>query len=502
MQEMQDEVIERPVENVSVSILEAHERARTDINFFASLCIPTVCRFALPLFYVAIWNMLTKRSDADLNKLLRFALGLPRGHAKTTFIKILICWFIVYDKASFILIVCSNEDLAENILADIHDILCSPNIKNIYGNWNESLAIDSADTKKAAFHARAVTIVARGWSSGIRGLNLQNERPDIIFCDDVQTRKNDESPAESNKLLTELTGTIFKAIAPFGNRLIIYVGNMYSEMCILNKFKKHPQWISMITGAILADTTPLWPALFSLEELMDSYYHDEALGLAHIWFAEVMNDPRSQARSILPKPIPPSPVEDDVDLMNHDGSYLTIDPAGYREESDDNVIAAHVKYDDAAFVVEAEKGIMDPSELIRRALSMAITWQVSVIGVESVAYQQTLKFWLEHWIKHHGLKDIIVVELKPHGRTKETRIRLFVQALYNGSYVIHNPAVRRDYTWQASLYKIGHPKNKDDLLDAIAYGEDIRRDYWHLLIPSSLKTIDMTKCAVIPNNIF
>lgn len=446
--------------------------------------------------------MLTKRTDVELNKLLRFALGLPRGHAKTTFIKILICWFIVYDKASFILIVCSNEDLAENILADIHDILCSPNITSIYGNWSESLAIDSADTKKAAFHARAVTIVARGWSSGIRGLNLQNERPDIIFCDDVQTRKNDESPAESAKLLSELTGTIFKAIAPFGNRLIIYVGNMYSEMCILNKFKKHPQWISMITGAILADGNPLWPALFSLEELMESYYHDEALGLAHIWFAEVMNDPRSQARSILPNPIPPSAIEDDVDLLNHDGAYLTIDPAGYRNESDDNVIVAHVKYDHKAYVVKHIKGIMDPSELIQKAIQLCITWQISVIGVESVAYQQTLKFWLEYWLKQYNLKDVIVVELKPHGRTKETRIRLFVQALYNGSYVIHDAETRRDYTWQASIYKIGKQDNKDDLLDAVAYGEDIRRDHWHALIPSSLKTIDMSEHGVIPNNIF
>jgi hypothetical protein len=489
------------IHNVDVSLSSAYERGRTDINFFASLCLPTVSVSSLPLFYLAIWNLLSTRSVEQMGRLLRFALGLPRGHAKTTFLKILICWFIVYDKANFILIICSNGSLAENILADIHDILCSPNMLAVYGNWNESLAIDSADTKKAAYHGRPVTIVARGWASGIRGLNLQNERPDFIFCDDVQTRANDESASESAKLLSELTGTIFKAVAPTGNRIIVYVGNMYSEECILNKFKRHSLWLSMITGAILADGKPLWPELFSLSELMESYWHDEELGQSHIWFAEVMNDPRSHARSLLINPIPPSDIYDDIDLVAHDGSFLTIDPAGYRKESDDNVIAAHVKYNQKAYVVEADKGIMDPQELIKRAIVMALRWQCSLIGVESVAYQQTLKFWLEFWLRHHNISHITVVELKPHGRSKESRIRLFIQALYNHSYIIHSPEVRRDYTWQASLYKIGKPDNKDDLLDAIAYGEDVRNEYWHLLVPPATATID-SQYSVIPNNAF
>ena len=54
---------------------------------------------------------------------------------------------IVYDKAKFILIVCSNSDLAELLLADIHDILSSDNITAVYGDWSQGLSIDSAHTK-------------------------------------------------------------------------------------------------------------------------------------------------------------------------------------------------------------------------------------------------------------------------------------------------------------------------------------------------------------------
>ena len=392
--------------DVNVSISEAYDRGLTDINFFAALAIPEVSIFSLPGFYIAMWQILVSREEDMEGALMRFALGLPRGHAKTTFIKILICWMIVYDKVSFALIICSNADLADSLLADIHDILSSPNMIAIYGDWQAGLAIDSADTKKALYHGRAVVLVARGWSAGIRGLNLKNQRPDLIFCDDVQTRKNDQSPTERQNLLEELVGSIFKAIAPRGNRLIIYVGNMYSEDCILNKFKKNSNWISMVTGAILSTGLPLWPELFSLEELMESYEHDEQLGLANIWFAEVMNDPKSSALSLLPHPLPDSPLE--VIEMS-DGAFITIDPAGFRKTSDDNVIAVHVKYDNKGFVVETSKGIMDPKELIQKGLTLALKWGVCLIAIEDVGYQQTLGFWMNHFMRELGITHITIV---------------------------------------------------------------------------------------------
>ena len=110
------------ISEVSASLEEIYMRGRVDINFFASLCIPEVCIFDLPDFYCACFQLLVNRKEVDVGKLLRFALGLPRGHAKTTFIKILIVWLIVYDQAKFILIVCANAPLAELLLSDIHDI--------------------------------------------------------------------------------------------------------------------------------------------------------------------------------------------------------------------------------------------------------------------------------------------------------------------------------------------------------------------------------------------
>lgn len=84
-----------------------------------------------------------------------------------------------------------------------------------------------------------------------------------------------------------------------------------------------------------------------------------------------------------------------------------------------------------------------------------------------------------------GIKGIEVVPLKPSGRAKEARIRLFVAELYAMNYHIWSSA-RALFIWQALKFKIGKKDNKDDLLDACAYGLDMRTQYWHLI--RNLKT--------------
>ena len=496
---MEDTPETHEVTVINASISDIYERAKVDINFFASLCIPEVCIYPLPVFYLACFQLLMQRDPSQIGKLLRFALGLPRGHAKTTFIKIVICWVIVYDKYKFALIVCANSELAELLLADIHDILSSDNMTAVYGDWQQGLSIDSANTKKSQYHGHSVSLVARGWKGGIRGINLRHQRPDIIFCDDVQTKENSESIVDSATLLATLVGTIFKAIAVRSDRLIIYVGNMYSESCVLNKLRRSPSWYSMVTGALLSDGQPLWPELHSLEDLMESYYHDESLGMSNIWFAEVMNDPTDGAQSIFPNPLPDSSLsEEELDLA--DGAFITIDPAGFRKNSDDNVIAVHLKYQDQGFVVETKSGILDPEEIITTALGLAVKWGCSAIFVEDTGYQMTLSFWFTKYIILYGIKDLEVLPLKPHGRSKESRIRLFIKELYKLNYFIHDPETRRAFTWQASTYKMGKTDNKDDLLDAIAYGLDVRNEFWDRIKLLNHGFIIDGECRVVSNN--
>lgn len=481
----------------SIDPKEAYERGKVDFNFFASLMLPDVMLSMFPDFYVAVFRMLVNRTPKQIGKILRFALGLPRGHAKTTFIKIIIAWLIVYDKISFAIILCATDPLAEELLEDVSDMLGSANAEAVYGRWTDQLSTDSKGLKKAFYHDRSIILAARGAGGAIRGVNIKHKRPDLIFCDDAQTKECDESPTESAKFRKRLVAT-FKIIAPRGDRLIIYVGNMYSDTCILWQLKENPSWISLITGAILADGQPLWPELHSLEELLDSYIHDVNLGEADVWFAEVMNDPVSKAISLLYNPVPDAPHT--FVTEEPDGVFITIDPAGFRSASDDNVIVTHYVYDGKPTVRKINAGIKNPEELIKEALRDALEHGASVIGVEDTAYQMTLLFWFNKYIKAWGITGIHVVPLKTKNRSKEDRIRLFCEDAMAGNYYIHNDC-KAEWMWQALKYKIGKKDNKDDILDGVAYGLDMRAEYWHLITNLKKSSLRLaSRAAVVIDN--
>lgn len=481
---------------IDVDVKQAYERGKVDINFFAALLLPAVMVSPLPMYYVAIFYILVNRKPEDIRKILRFALGLPRAHAKTTFIKILICWLIVYDKFSFIAVICATDDLAQNLIEDISDALGSSNIEETYGRWAMHLSVNNAEEKKCLYHGRVVILKAKGADSSVRGLNIKHQRPDLILFDDAQTKENDESETDRNKFRKRLVAT-FKIITPDKrDRLIIWVGNMYSEECILYQLKMNASWISLITGAILENGEPLWPELFDLDDLMESYIHDERMGEADVWFAEVMNDPVSRATSLLHAPLPDFDYNDE-ELP--DGVFITIDPAGFKDISDDNVIVVHYVHKGRGIVAQIDSGIKDPEQLIIRALQLALLHGASLIAVEDVAYQQTLLFWFTKYIFEWKIKGIEVVPVNPKGRSKELRIRLFIAEIYAGNYSLL-ALIKALFVWQAMSYKIGKKKNKDDILDACAYGLDVRNEYWHLVFNLKNRAIPVQNAHVIENN--
>lgn len=481
---------------LSVDPAEAYARGKVDINFFASLLLPSVMVSPLPAFYVAIFKMLVNRTPEQMGRILRFALGLPRGHAKTTFIKILIAWLVAYDRVKFIVIICATQPLAIELLADVSNMLASPNAEVVYGRWQDQLYTDTKDLKKCFYHGNHVIFKAIGAEGAIRGINVDNKRPDLIFCDDAQTKECDDSPTESAKFRKWLVA-MFKIIAPRGDRLIIYVGNMYSENCILFQLKQNRKWISFVTGAILANGEPLWPELHSLDELLDSYIHDADIGEADVWFAEVMNDPISRTTSLLDGPIPDCPILFETEIP--DGVYITIDPAGFRKHSDDNVIVVHYVYDGKGYIRVIEAGNKDPETLITDALKLALEHGASLIGIEDVAYQQTLLFWANKYIDMWGLDGIHVVPLKHKNKSKESRIRLFVAEVKTANYYIH-PEAKAAWLWQALKYKIGKEDNEDDILDAGAYGLQVRSDYWHLVTNLKSSGMFLLTTGVVEDN--
>ena len=474
------------------NIEKAYVRGFQDFQFFAKLAAPEVMAYDFPDLYIGIWIMIAKATNEKARaRLLRYLLGLPRGFAKTTFIKILICWLIVYDKINFPLLVCATEDLARLFLADIDSILGSPNMEKVYGAWTANKAVDNNEMKKAMYRKHVVTIKAIGAGTSVRGINVDNDRPDCIACDDMQTKENSESDTDSFRLLVWFTGTLLKCVTPLRPSVIIYSGNMYPSNCILLKLSENSHWTSLITGCILADGRSLWEKLHPIESLYEVYKHDESLGLAYIWFAEMMNQPILEKVSLLPNGMIPTCPFVEVEDLAPEAGFIVIDPAGFKNGADDNVIAAFLVKGDKVYCKKMVAGNLNPEEVIKAAITMALELDIRVIFIEAVAYQQTLKFWFNITLKQKNLAEhFILVDITPRNKAKEGRIRVSVQQLLAGTWYLMDVEARQQYTFQALKYKIGKPKQRDDILDTCAYIEEVRTpEHWSVVLSYPLQDI-------------
>ncbi|AAS89593.1 p07 [Pseudomonas phage PaP2] len=465
------------LENVSHESIR--ERCRVDLNFYAGLIIPRVMRVPFPAFYCQLFTLLTQLNP-DPYELMRFALGLPRGFVKTGFLKILTCWFIHFGYAEFILIVCASEPKAVAFITDVDNMLSQPNIEEIFGLWSATKSVDNAKKKVGTINGKVVILLPAGAGTAVRGTNEDHKRPDLIVCDDVQTRECALSEVQNAALLEWFTATLVKCIDNYGsNRRIIYLGNMYPGDCILQMLRKNPEWISLVTGAILEDGESLWPELKPVSVLIREYVHDEALGLGHIWFAEVQNDPLDSIFKLLDKPIPDVPF--DWENMEADAAFITVDPAGFRKKSDHNVATLHKLYDGNPVAVQMQGGIWTPKETVYNVIRMALDNAVCIIGIESTGYQQSLCYWMNEFLQAAGITWINVVELKTKNKTKLNRIQDYIKEVLGGDSFM-SPKVRSVFSFYAGLYKIGKTDNRDDYLDSPAYQKQILTDYGNLLV--------------------
>ncbi|MFZ9064727.1 MAG: hypothetical protein ACO22U_13910 [bacterium] len=454
---------------------DAAELSRQDLNFLGMLAAPEEFTYSFPPFYITLFSLLTSFAK----KLERYAIGIPRGFAKTTFVKLLCLWYVLFSHKQFILIVGASEDLAVNTLSDICDLLGSPNIRKLFGNWQAEIEVDTQALKVFYFRGRNIILRAIGAGTAVRGINRKNKRPDVIIMDDVQKRETSENKDLSDQLLKWILGTLMKARSNDGCTYI-YVGNMYPQNCILEKLKHNTQWTSFIVGGILADGTSLWEELRPIEELISEYQSDSELGHADIFISEILNSTDIAAASgidISRIPLLPSYYHD----ADSEGSFIIIDPSAGKKTSDDCTISHYSVCDGKPIFDDLLHGTFSPLETIQAALKLALERGTRLIAVEGVAYQSTLLYWFEFYCEKEGISGFEFVELSPKGQAKNNRIKRGLLRLISGEIYLH-PNVRSKVLSQIMDWNPLKISNVDDIIDPIGYVEELMREYPHLIV--------------------
>lgn len=483
---------EQLTSEVAVPAPQAAEAARQDFNFLAMLAMPGEFLFAFPSFYITLFFFLT----AFKQKVERFAIGIPRGFAKTTFIKILCVWYVLFSHKHFILVISASEKKAIAIVSDICDMLSSPNIRRIFGNWDANIEVDQAAQKVFHFRGREIILWAAGAGTSVRGINRKNKRPDVMVMDDIQDREDAKNKELAEELVVWMLSTLMKARSPFGCTYI-FVGNMYPQNCILEKLQHNNQWVSLITGGINEKGESLWEELKPIDELLSEYESDANMGHPEVFISEVLNSTDIALASGIDTAYISHLPQYYLDIEQGEGGFILIDPSSGKKKGDDCTISHFEVMDGSPILDELLMGTFSPKDTIKKAIEIGLRRNTRLICVEDVAYQSTLLFWFEDYCEENGITGFIFEPVSPKGHAKNNRIKKgFVKLCPNSDGITEiylHPNVR---SLVISQYREWNPlkiDNTDDIIDPIGYVEEVMQSYGDSIVRNIFNTIDHSK---------
>ena len=213
--------------------LKRIELVRQDIAAFTAYYFPHYCADketgrAIPpaKFHIQAAKEILKDSN------LRAVYQWPRGHAKSTYMDIIIPMWLLCQKERLInvmVLVGKNEDNACTLLGDIQAEL-QYNKRYIHDFGTKYNAGDWQDGQFVTADGVAFFALGRGQSP--RGLRYRSNRPDYIVIDDL----DDDELCRNEKRVSDLTNwvkeALFGCFGSAGGRFIM-VGNLIAKNSVL-----------------------------------------------------------------------------------------------------------------------------------------------------------------------------------------------------------------------------------------------------------------------------
>lgn len=461
---------------------------RHDCVTFFSFYLGDELTMEVPQFHIDIWDELLIRLDeANDNSMkgimyaLRKLFAVPREHAKSTIAKLAVILFLKYSRLSFVLYASKTTGHAKNACRDIMKWLSSSQEQELFGimrilrkndsdgQWEFEMMIREKLTGKVI--PKTVVMRALGADQQVRGLLIDNKRPQIVIVDDIEDLDN-TTPDLQPKLDAWFMASFLKAFDSRSN-ICIYIGNMIRDTTILARLSKEPEWNPTIFGCLVRGVDgiirPLWEGKHTLESLLKEYRFYRRMGNGHQWEAEMMNltqDIIMKSDLNITKVLHvPSP--DDITCGG-----ICLDPAfGQKSFNDSSAITVHVRTGGIGipYIIESRVGKFTEDELFDILLELSEKWGLWTWCIESDAAQKLIipYFTLLAQSRKFPPGMIQMLPLLSGRNTKASRILAFKKSVSAGSYGI----VDSESELMEHLEEYNPDSSKhDDLCDSAAYG--------------------------------
>lgn len=500
-----DHVSDVPLSDVDVDLREVKAMLRIDAEFFIEFFLSEQLDMPVPHFHKEIWSLLIDQEKE------RTLLAIPRDHAKTTLAKLSVVWHWLFTPHRFCAYLSNTNPIAKGACKDIIEFLSHPNFIAVFGkiemikaSENESLWI--FDLPLGGGKKKRCILRAVGQGQQMRGINIDNQRPDIAVVDDVEDNENTESEFQQKKLDKWIFGPFLKALAR--KKKILWLGNMLAKTSLLARLSRNPRWNPVVFGCLVKNTEtgklePLWPGKWTVEALQEDFKEYRDNGLVETWMCEMMNMPGHGEDGFTADQIfyQAMPTPDGLRA-----AWITLDPAfGLNAHNDEFCLAVHGIPKDpklAPMTVATIHGKLDEIGIFNEMLSLAHYWNAWVWGIEAIAAQRVLISLFGLLLAGRQLfhRATMLPLTAGKGDPKISRIRAWVALMANQEWAIPDGDI--DITTQLMEYNVKTTNNADDIIDSCAYGPMMMNQYLPIIEAQAMgRDLNQESRAVIGEEI-
>lgn len=430
-------LIEHPVvyqsDRVEMTPQEMVELGAVDSVFFAETFFPKTMRQRSTPTHQRVWDKLD--SNSRLVSIL-----MARGWSKTSMCRVYGAKRIAYGYAHTVLWVGKSEGHALRSVKWLRKQIMHN--RRFAETFQLSPGSKWQDAECEIIHGideYPITILALGVTGSVRGVNVDDYRPDLIILDDILDEENTSTPIQRKKTEDLVYGALKESLtpateAPDAKMVMLQTPHNIDDVSV--KSMNDPEWDSLLCGCWTEETKNLrvdeqmssWEERFPTETLREEKRNyirrnqlsiftrekecriisqETATFLPHwIKYYEIA-PPRNEmkvAMAIDPVP-PPSEAELAKGLKGKDSECL--------------MVAGRHKADIYLLEYSAKTG-HEPSWTIMEFFRLAMKWRPAKIIVESVAYQRTLAWLLRRAMEQQ--RQYFVINESDDKRSKFTKI--------------------------------------------------------------------------------
>jgi predicted phage terminase large subunit-like protein len=419
--------------------------------------------------YKPNWHheLLAEKLEAvERGEIKRLIVTMPPRHGKTELCSIRFpSWYLGLHPEREIITSSYGADLARDFGGKTREVMDEPSYKSIFPTRlrEDARAKDKWVTKEGGSY----TAVGIGGAITGRGADV------LIIDDPLKNREESESELIRNKVWDWYTSTAYTRLSPNGAVVIIMTRWHLDDLVgrvLEGQELGGEQWEVVDLPAIATtdeehrkEGEALWVDRYNLEALENikntiGIYDWNSLYQCNPVSAETQEFQESWFHIYKKEDLP-----DDYDV------YATVDLAISKSDAADNTsvqVCAKAGNKPEIYHLEEFTGKYDPGQVIDYLFSLKdkYAFKLRSVGIETVAYQKSLVYFINEEMKKKG-QFFNIVELKAQG-SKETRIRGLIPIFRNNLFFLSEQNDNTKLKDELLHFPFG---KHDDRIDSLSY---------------------------------